>query len=276
MRVNNNKFIEKLHRNKFLILVHRGSHGGNIVENTSDAVKVSLLQHADIVETDISMSTDGDFFIFHDGGEARLLNESRNIRTFYTAEIQAMYFRNALGEKITKQVETFDYFYNHIDHETFLNIDRSWDYWDTFLPELDKYSEMHEYFVLKSPVKREYLEKLNNHQIQYLYFPIISNLDELKVLADYPNLNIVGFEILEKGNDFEFIKSTEFDEYRNGDYMFLCNSIKLNDKTNLFGGLDDNLALLDGTEQSWDKILELGINAIQTDWPDILNEYRNK
>ena len=81
MRVNKNKFIEKLHSNKFVILVHRGSHGGNIVENTSDAVKVSLLQHADIVETDISMSTDGDFFIFHDGGEARLLNESRNIRT---------------------------------------------------------------------------------------------------------------------------------------------------------------------------------------------------
>jgi len=274
MRVNKNKFIEKLHSNKFLILVHRGSHGGNIVENTSDAVKVSSLQHADIVETDISKSTDGDFFIFHDGGEARLLKESRNIRTFSTAEIQSKYFRNALGEKITKQVETLDYFYNHINHETFLNIDRSWDYWDTFLPELDKYPEMHEYFVLKSPVKREYLEKLNNHQIQYLYFPIISNLDELKILADYPNLNIVGFEIIEKGNDFEFIESTEFDKYRNGDYMFLCNSIKLNDKTNLFGGLDDNLALLDGTDQSWDKILKLGINAIQTDWPDIFNEYR--
>jgi len=56
--------------------------------------------------------------------------------------------------------------------------------------------------------------------------------------------------------------------------MFLIDSIKLNDKTDLFGGLDDNMALLTGTDQSWDKILRFNVNAIQTDWPDILNEYR--
>ncbi len=275
MKVNNRKFKQKLHDNAFSILVHRGSHGGNIIENTSDAVKVSTLQHADIVEIDISMSTDGDFFVFHDGGEKRLLGETSNINTLSTEEIEEKRFRNSLGEKITKQIETFDYLYNHIDHDIFLNIDRSWNYWDTFLPELDKYIDMHEYFVLKSPVKREYLEKLNNHHVQYLYFPIIASLEELKIIADYPNLNIVGFEIIEPEDDFEFVRAAEFDKYRNGDYMFLCNSIKLNDKTDLFGGLDDNLALLKGFDRSWDAVLNLGINAIQTDWPDILNEYRN-
>ncbi|KRK80446.1 glycerophosphodiester phosphodiesterase family protein [Companilactobacillus nodensis] len=274
MKVNTNKFKQKLKDNKFLILVHRGSHGGNIIENTSDAVKVSILQHADMVEADISMSTDGDFFIFHDGGEKRLLDESRNINSLSTEEIQSKRYRNALGEIINKQVESFAYFYNHIDHDVFLNIDRSWNYWDTFLPELDKYTDMHEYFVLKSPVKREYLEKLNNHSIQYQYFPIVSNLKELEIINDYPNINIVGFEILEDTDNFEFIQSKEFVEYYKNDYMFLIDSIKLNDKTDLFGGLDDNMALLTGTDQSWDKILRFNVNAIQTDWPDILNEYR--
>ena len=133
---------------------------------------------------------------------------------------------------------------------------------------------MHEYFVLKSPVKREYLEKLNNHSIQYQYFPIVSNLKELEIINDYPNINIVGFEILEDTDNFEFIQSKEFVEYYKNDYMFLIDSIKLNDKTDLFGGLDDNMALLTGTDQSWDKILRFNVNAIQTDWPDILNEYR--
>lgn len=275
MKVNPSKFLKKLHQNKFLIIVHRGSHGGNIIENTSDAVKVSQLQHADIVEMDISMSTDNDFFVFHDGGEKRLLDENRNIQELSTAEINSKHFRNALGDTISKSVETFDYFYNHINHDVFLNIDRSWDYWDTFLSKLDNYEAMREYFILKSPVKREYLEKLNNHSVQYLYFPIVTNVEELEVLADYPNLNIVGFEIIEKGLRFELVNAPAFDKYRNGDYMFLSNSIRLNDKNVLFGRLDDNLALLSGMDQSWTKTLDFGINAIQTDWPDVLHEYRS-
>ncbi|CAJ1187822.1 glycerophosphodiester phosphodiesterase family protein [Companilactobacillus nantensis] len=276
MKVNKNKFLEKLHQNKFLIVVHRGSHGGNVIENTSDAVKVSQLQHADMIEIDISMSTDNDFFIFHDGGEERLLNETRNIQELSTAEINSKHFRNALGETITKSVETFDYFYDHINHDVLLNIDRSWDYWDTFLPELDRYEAMREYFILKSPVKREYLEKLNNHSVQYLYFPIVTSVEDLEILADYPNLNIIGFEIIENKPQFTLINAPELDKYRNGDYMFLGNSIKLNDKTDLFGKLDDNLALLSGVDWSWSRILNFGINTIQTDWPDILNDYRNR
>lgn len=276
MKVNKNKFLEKLHQNKFLIVVHRGSHGGNIIENTSDAVKVSQLQHADMIEIDISMSTDNDFFIFHDGGEERLLNETRNIQELSTAEINSKHFRNSLGETITKSVETFDYFYDHINHDVLLNIDRSWDYWDTFLPELDRYEAMREYFILKSPVKREYLEKLNNHSVQYLYFPIVTSVEDLEILADYPNLNIIGFEIIENKPQFPLINAPELDKYRNGDYMFLGNSIKLNDKTDLFGKLDDNLALLSGVDWSWSRILNFGINTIQTDWPDILNDYRNR
>lgn len=276
MKVNPSKFLEKLHQNKFLIIVHRGSHGGNIIENTSDAVKVSQLQHADMVEVDISMSTDNQFFVFHDGGEKRLLNETRNIQELSAAEIEAKRFRNALGEITSKSVETFAYLYNHINHDVFLNIDRSWDYWDAFLPELDQYEAMREYFVLKSPVKREYLEKLNNHSIQYMYFPIVTSVEDLEVLGDYPNLNIVGFEIIEQNLSFNLVKSAALNKYRNSDYMFLGNSIKLNDKTDLFAGLDDNLALLSGMDQSWTKILDLGINAIQTDWPDILNEYRSR
>jgi len=227
-------------------------------------------------EIDISQSTDGSFFIFHDGGEERLLAETRNIKQLSDKEIESKRYFNSLSEQIDKRVETFDYLYNHIDHQTFLNIDRSWDYWETFLPFLDKYVEMHEYFVLKSPPKREYLQLLNDHPIKYLYFPIIENTEQLEILKEFPELNIVGIEVIESSLDFQLINSESMDHYLNGPYMILANSIKLNSTVNLFSGLDDNLALLDGTDKSWDKILSSGVNAIQTDWPDILNDYRIK
>ena len=49
MKISNQQFEKKLLEKAFLILVHRGSHGGNIIENTSDAVKVASLQQADMV-----------------------------------------------------------------------------------------------------------------------------------------------------------------------------------------------------------------------------------
>lgn len=274
MKINSQLFKQKMNEQDFLILVHRGSHSGNIIENTSDAAKVSLVQQVDMVEIDISKSTDGDFFIFHDGGEERLLHEKRNIQELSTTEIKAKYYYNSLDEQVDKKVESFDYYYQHIDHQTFINIDRSWNYWQTFLPFLDQYSAMHEYFVLKSPPKREYLQILNNHPIKYLYFPIITDLEQLKVLAEFPDLNIVGLEIIETTPNLDLINSPILDKYRQGEYMLLANSIKLNSKTKLFSGLDDNLALLDGPKVSWGKILKTGINAIQTDWPDVLYRYR--
>lgn len=276
MKVSKELFQQKLGDHKFMILVHRGSHGGNIIENTSDAVKVSRLQHADVAEIDIAQSTDGEFFIFHDGCEPRLLREDKNLKELSSEVIEQLFYCNSIDEEIAKKVESFDYLYHHIDHQTFLNIDRSWSYWETFLPFLDKYQDMHEYLILKSPLERKYLQLLNDHEIKYLYFPIVSDLAQLDLLNDFPELNIVGFEILEDTRNFHLINSKKLDKYRNGDYMILANSIKLNSRLDLFAGLDDNVALLDGPNKSWDEILKLEINAIQTDWPDILNEYRKK
>lgn len=275
MKISNRQFEKKLLEKAFLILVHRGSHGGNIIENTSDAVKVASLQRADMVEIDISKSMDNEFYIFHDGGEKRLLHEYRNIKTMTSSEIETSSFHNSLDEPINKKIESFEYFYNHINHKMLINLDRSWDYWETFLPFLDKFQEMHEYFVLKSPPKREYLRQLNNHHIKYLYFPIITNLEQLKILAEFPDLNLVGLEIIESLEDeFKLMDSPMLNPYRRENLMLLSNSIKLNDQTKLFSGLDDNLALLEGSQFSWDLILKTGINAIQTDWPDILYQYR--
>lgn len=276
MKINNHLFKQQLQAQKFLALVHRGSHGGNIIENTSEAVQVSRLQHVDVVELDISKSTDGDFFVFHDGDEPRLLAEKRNIQELSTSEIEEKYYYNALAEQTAFKVERFQDLYQKINHQTFLNIDRSWNYWETFLPFLDQFSEMHEYFILKSPPKREYLQILNDHPIKYLYFPIITDLAQLQVLNEYPDLNIVGIELIETTPNLELLKSKQVQAYQQAGQIILANSIKLNSQLKLFSGLDDNLALLDDPINVWQVMLDNGINAIQTDWPDILIDYRKK
>ncbi|MCB5951071.1 glycerophosphodiester phosphodiesterase family protein [Enterococcus sp. BWT-B8] len=268
------KFENLLASKKFLIMLHRGAHGGNIVENTADAVNIARKQGSDIVEIDISMSTDGDFFVFHDGGEPRLLNDNRNINTMSTKEIRSKYYYNELGQVLHKKVQKFEELLSGVSKDVFFNIDRSWDHWSTFLPYLDQFKERYEYFILKSPVEKELLELLDNHQVNYMYFPIINNEEELDLLEQYKNINVIGFEVIERDDMFTFINSNRFDKYKSNGYLFIVNAINLDDDTKLFGSLSDEVSITVNPDLGWGKILEMGVNGIQTDWIDLLYNYR--
>lgn len=275
MKELNSKFINLLKNKKFLIMMHRGAHGGNIVENTSDAVNIALKQGADIVEIDVSMSTNGDFFVFHDGEEPRLLKDNRNINTMSTKTIEEKLYYNEVGHKLHKKVQKFEDLLSKVPDDTFLNIDRSWDHWDSFLTYLDQFKNRHEYLILKSPIEKEFLQMLDSHPVKYMYFPIINNEKELDLIESFKNINLVGFEVIEKGNSFEFIKSSRFKTYKSNGYMFLANAINLDDDTKLFGPLGDDIAITQNPDLSWGKMLEMGVNCIQTDWVSLLYRYRD-
>lgn len=270
------KFKKLLASQTFLTMLHRGSHGGNIVENTSEAVKIARKQGSDIVEIDISMSTDGEFFVFHDGSEARLFNNDKNILTMSTEEIRSQYYYNELGQKLNKKVQSVEELLDEIPQNIFLNIDRSWNHWQTFLPFLDQFIERHEYFILKSPVKKEFLELLENHPVKYMYFPIINNEEELNLLENYTHINLVGFEVIEREDTFKFANSKRFDNYKAQGYLFLANALNLDDETRLFGSLNDELSITEDPDLGWGKIIDMGMNCIQTDWIDLLYQYRKE
>ncbi|EAF1189197.1 TPA: glycerophosphodiester phosphodiesterase family protein [Enterococcus faecalis] len=275
MKKLNKKFDYLLKNKKFLIMLHRGAHGGNIIENTSNAVNIAIKQGTDIVEIDISKSTDGYFYVFHDGGELRLLNEKRNINKMSSSDIESKFYYNELGALLNQKVQRLSELFLQVPTNVFINIDRSWEHWKTFIPYLDNFKDRHEYFILKSPIKKEFLDILETHPIKYMYLPIIYNLEELSLLETYKNINVIGFEIIENSEDFNFIKSSRFDNYKKGGYMFMANSINLDDDTQLFGSLSDYLAITQDPILSWGKMLKLGINTIQTDWVDLLFKYRN-
>ena len=72
------KLIEK---NGVLIAAHRGTCGGNVVQNTSLSYKNALLHGADMIEVDAAMTTDGVFYAFHNGEEKIEYGIQKDIRT---------------------------------------------------------------------------------------------------------------------------------------------------------------------------------------------------
>ena len=116
----------RLDAKKVLIAVHRGAWGGNIIEGTVPSLELALKMGADMFECDLSKSTDGVIYAFHDTQEPRLLKTKQNVKTMTSAEIDALEFYNSIDEPSGKHVQRFEEVVKYFTHGELFNIDRSW------------------------------------------------------------------------------------------------------------------------------------------------------
>ncbi len=269
---------EQLDKKNVLIAVHRGTWGGNIIENTIPAYKMALSMGADLFECDVAMSTDGIIYTFHDGGEPRLLGEMKNIRTISSEEIDKQIYKNSIGEPSGVSVGRLEEVFTSFTHHELFNIDRGWD----FLPQIDalmcQYPKTIRQAIIKTPVKDCYLEFFQNCPTKYMYMPIAYSMKDVKKALAWPDINIVGVELIARTKEEELFQKENIDWIKEQDLYVWVNAITLsNEKKHvLFGGLNDDTALLDNPNHSWGKLFEMGVNVIQTDWPVQLQAYRKR
>src|SRR5262249_29350123 len=152
-----------------LMAVHRGTGLGNVPENTWLAVEAALRQGADMVEIDVVESTDGDFFLFHDGAERHAFDRDVDIRRLTSDAIRALRYR---WTDPRAGVTGLDLLLGRLGPDVLLNVDRSWWYWDDLLPFLDGF-DMAGQLVFKSPVDDEWLAKLRRHPVKYPFMPMV-------------------------------------------------------------------------------------------------------
>ena len=77
-----------------VIVAHRGAAGGNIPCNTLPAYEAALLQGADMLETDVSCTADGQLVIFHPGMEREHLGVDGRIEQMSWAEVSKLRYLN--------------------------------------------------------------------------------------------------------------------------------------------------------------------------------------
>ncbi|MDQ4491622.1 glycerophosphodiester phosphodiesterase family protein [Sinomonas sp. ASV486] len=257
-----------------LVAVHRGTGLGTIAENTSAAVTAALRQGAEMVEIDVVQSTDGEFFLFHDGYEPMHFGVEKNIRTMSAAEIRALEYRwcsDAAGVRYGV-AELADVVRAH--PSALFNVDRSWWFWPDLLPTLDRLDVLGR-AVLKSPVEDEWLGLLDAHPVKHAFAPMVrSHEDVIRVLA-LPEINTVGFELLAESPDHEFAQAGYIEWLHSRGCFALLNAINLNNRVPLFCGWDDETSVLADPDLGWGRLAALGADVIQTDWPGLLVPWRD-
>lgn len=269
---------ERFDKKKALIAVHRGTWGGNIVENTVPAYRTALSMGADLFECDIAVSTDGVLYTFHDGEEARLLGITENIRSVSSQVVDEQIYKNSIGENSGVHVGRLEEVFTSFTKEELFNIDRGWD----ALPQIDAlishYPQVIRQAVIKTPVKEKYLEFFQHCPRKYMYMPIAYSMDDVKKAFSWPEINMVGVELIAHTKEGELFQKENIHWIKEQGMYIWVNAITLsNEKKHiLYGGLNDDIAILGDPDGSWGKLLEMGVNVIQTDWPMQLHTYREK
>ena len=260
-----------------LISAHRGSSGGSVAVNTTLGVKAAVLQGADIVEIDVTASRDGEFYCFHDGCELELLGIEPNLQNLSAAEIDHESYlwverpgRPAKVERLLPMMRGFK------GQDVLFNVDRSWWRWPNLLKALDGLYMAHQ-ILMKCPAWEEAaLERLREFPVKFPFVPICANPEDVERVLNDPRLNTVGVELITNFREHPwFCRDTVEAYHQQGAFVFV-NTVTLNTGIPLFGGLDDELAISDGPEVAYGPVFDLGVDAVQTDWPAIVRDYRTK
>ncbi len=263
---------------KMLIAVHRGSWGGNIIENTVAAYDLCRQMGADLFECDLSMTTDGVLYAFHDGGEPRVLGVDRNILTMSSQDVDSMVCLNCLGEPSMRRLERFETVLEHFHNGELINVDRSWEYLPQTIAMMNQYPHAIRQAIVKTPVKQKYLDFFRNCPEKYMYMPIAKTMEEIKLVLSYPEINTVGVELIANTPSDELFQKENIQWLHEQGLFLWVNSITLGGRAEhvLFGGLDDDTAVVNDPDLSWGILLDEGIDVIQTDWPMQLHAYRER
>lgn len=271
MYIKNQSIRNLIEKNKILIAAHRGTCGGNVVQNTCMSYKNALLHGADMIEVDVSMTSDGVFYAFHNGEEPLELGIDRDIRTMTSEEVDQLYTLNSVRHVCRQKLEYLEDVLERFRGKCLINIDRSWFYWKEIIAFLER-MDMKDQILLKSGVEEDLLKELEVSGTGIMYMPIMRRPEEWDIIKKY-DINVAAAELIFIDLESEFLSPEFIGQLKEAGIAPWVNAITLDDDTILSGLLDDNNAIKIGYEETWGTLMDLGFEIIQTDWPALLKGY---
>lgn len=270
---NDNKLKKLLGDKKFYIVAHRGSSTGNIIENTIASTKVALQLGADLIEMDVCKSTDGVFYAFHRTMELRLFGKKFNIEKMTSEEIDKLEYINTNLKPSGYCVERIENIFKEFDSSVFFNIDRTWSFFEEFIPIVKKH-KMENNIILKFPFEKKYLDYFKQYP-ELMYMPIVRQIDQVETILQCKN-KPVALEIIFEDSASALIQKDLLNKVQEADIMLWVNSIIVGPDNVIAENYTDDCSVLENPEMGWGKLLEMGFSLIQTDWPSLLKNYREQ
>ena len=258
-----------------LITAHRGVWGGNIPGNTLASFDIALAQGADMIELDVSNSSDGELFVFHPGMEPVFLHSDRLLSDMPATEVRKLVFRNADSTPTQFSVNTFDEALEHLKGKCYINVDKFWNNVDSIVKVIRRHNMMDQILVKTSPNEDVY-RYLEDNAPDVNYMVILRDRDNQSDLLLKRGLHYVGAEVLFSSEDSELASREYVDRMHQSGLLVWANAIVYNYKDVLTAGHNDDISVVGRMDEGWGWLLDQGYDIIQTDWPLMLKNYINQ
>lgn len=259
-------------RGKILVVAHRGVFGGNIPCNTIASYEIALKQGADMIETDVNITSDGKLIIFHPDMETAHLCKDVSLPKMTWQDVSELRYTNIDDVPTQFGIEKFDDFLEHFKGRCFINVDKFWDNPEAIYESVKRHG-MLEQIVVKAPPTEKVLRVLEELAPKLCYMPVVKIQFNGHNELMKRNVNYIGVEALFY-DDEDPIVSEEFihSVHKDGKLMW-ANSIIYDCEKQIAAGHSDDTALTESEDKGWGWLADKGFDLIQTDWPMMLIDY---
>lgn len=249
-----------------LIASHRGVSGGNIVENTIGAYKAAINTGADIIEMDVPVTLDGKLVCIHDGMESRLFRYNHMFTPMLPEFVaRARRYMNTCKNRLNQRINRFDDVLEALKYKCIINVDRCWGHWHKVFEAVRRHG-MEDQVIFKCGPTKRYLEILQNQDTPFMFMPIVKRPEHYDMVKKY-DINVVAYELVFATTDNPIISPDILAKIKDEGCLLWGNAIDIREGGDLGAGYDDYVSLTDDPEKGWGKLLEMGFDIIQTDFP---------
>ena len=260
-------------KKRIRVAAHMGCFGGNIPGNTMASAELALRSGADIIELDVTMSADGQLFVFHPHLERRFLNQDIDIQTMPATAVEKLRFVNQQGKETSHTVCYLKDMLAFLKDRCVINIDKFGDH-PAEIAKAVRDLHMQDQVIVKSPGKQQHFDMIAETASDLPYIPVLFEKDEV---SDYLNackgIRFEGVEAVWSQDEAPIAQDEYIGKIHGmGKYIWV-NPILFDDKRQLVGGHSDDVSLLDDVDKGWGWLARKQFDIIQTDWPLQLSTY---
>lgn len=257
---------------KMMIVAHRGIAGGNIPCNTIAAYDAALCQGADMIELDVSRSTDGVLYAFHPGMEYAHLRSERRIDAMHSWDVGQQRFVNQDGTPTDLRVNTLDEVFEHLKGRCYINVDKYWEHVGPITEAIRRH-QIAEQILVKSWPSDEVFRTMEEAAPDISFMVLQRDRDEVSEYLMTRPLNYIGVEALFAKEDSEFASEEYVRRMNEKGLIVWANSIVYNYREVLAAGHNDDVSVVGRPDEGWGWLMDRGYNLLQTDWPLALKLY---
>ncbi len=253
-------------------VVQVASHRGDwkhAPENSLPAIRGCIDMGIAFVEIDVRKTKDGRLVLMHDSTVDRTTNGSGNVSSLTLDEIKALRLKNSDGSLSQYQVPTLEEAMFFARGKIMVNLDKAWSIRNECLAVLVD-TDTVDQGLFKSSGDAATLKKQIDElpeDINFMYIVSCSGTDSPAVSTVMDSISLLAPDAIEVcfGDDeHPLVSSENIEAIRQLGVRVWVNSLW---SGSLSGGHPD------GDTDTWDWLMDRGVTIIQTDYPQMLQEY---